>query len=566
MLESLTIRNYAIIDEMTTEFSSGLNIITGETGAGKSIVVDALELVLGARASSDMIRAGAVSLDVSGVFTPETALMENVLPFRVDEDMLILRREVRLDGNNRCFVNDRPVTLRVLRELGNRLVDFHGQHDHQSLLNVAEHVTFLDGYGALDSLALRTGQLYEEMLNIRSSVKKLKSAIESASRDRELYSFQLDEIERASITPSEDIELGNSIRKLARASELKELGYKIFQVLSEADESVALRLGELAGEVERMSEYDTGLGPHCERLTELADGVEEVARDFRGYSDEIDDDPSLLAELDERLGLIERLKKKYGPALDDVFAYRDRIKRELDRAEDREEELAKLQARLKKAELQLAESARELSDKRRKAAPRLAKEVESHLRELGMSGARLVIDIQECAGAEKVEYHGESFPVTRNGCDRVEFLISANKGEPPRPLVKVASGGEISRIMLALKLSLMDANRVPSMVFDEIDVGVSGRIAESIGKKLLKLTENRQALVITHLPQIAVMAERHFSARKTVAGQRTRAGLTLLNDEKRERELASLLSGEDLTDTALAHARELLEARKRVKA
>ncbi len=565
MLESLTIRNYAIIDEMTAEFAGGLNVITGETGAGKSIVVDALELVLGARASVNMIRAGASSLEVSGVFTSDKTVVESILSFDVEEGTLILRREVRDDGNNRCFVNDRPVTLRILKELGNRLVDFHGQHDHQSLLDVSEHVSFLDGYGGLVSLAHDVGSLYGEMLSIRGSVEKLKNTVETARRENELYTFQLEEIDRAKITPGEDNELDAAIKKLARAGELKALGWRIFQELSDAEGSVAQRLGELAADVEDMSEYDNELTPHLERMAELADGVEDVARFFRGYAESIDDDPDTLAEMEERLVLIERLKKKYGRSLEDVFEYRKKIHRELESAGHSGEELAGLELKLQEVESRLAGRASELSAKRKKAAPRLAREVESHLAELGMSGAQLIIDIQDCEGSEKVVLDGKQVSITDNGFDRVEFLISANPGEPPRPLVKVASGGEISRIMLSLKLTLMDAHRVPTMIFDEIDVGVSGRVAESVGKKLLKLTNRRQALVITHLPQIAVMAERHFSARKRVIRDRTLAGLKLLDDKMRQRELASLLSGETLTDTALAHAKKLMEARVKDK-
>jgi len=565
MLESLSIRNYAIIDEMRAEFSGGLNVITGETGAGKSIVVDALELVLGARASSEMIRTGAPALEVSGVFSLEKSLLKDVLPFDIEEDTLILRREVRADGNSRCYVNDRPVTLKVLKEIGNRLVDFHGQHDHQSLLAVSEHVRFLDGYGGLEALAERVRALYADMVRVRRSIAGLKEAIETARRDRELYSFQAEEIERAGLSPGEDEELENEIRKLAKAVELKALGFRLFQRLSEDELSVARQLGEMAGEIERLAGFDGSIAEYSETLARMVEDVEDVARFFRGYADEMDDDPALLAELEERLALVERLKKKYGPTLGDVFSYHEEVRKRLEEAEHSEDELAGLESDLERIRSRLAESARELSAGRKEAAPRLSREVESHLSELGMSGARLVVHIGSCDSAETVGIGGKPVPVTENGLDRVEFLLSANPGEPPKPLVRVASGGEISRVMLALKLVLMDVNRVPSMVFDEIDVGVSGRIAEALGRKLLKLTEKRQALVITHLPQIAAMARKHFSARKKVVGGRTAAGLVVLDDEMRRRELASLLSGETLSETALAHARELMEEAGRRK-
>lgn len=444
MLETLTIKNYAIIEEMTADFTGGLNVITGETGAGKSIVVDALELVLGSRASADMIRAGASSLEVSGVFTYEKSLVEGVLPVDNDENILILRREVRQDGNNRCFVNDHPVTLRALKELGDRLVDFHGQHDHQSLLIVSEHVSFLDGYGGLTPLVHDVGCLYHEMQSVRNSVTNLKNSIESARRDRELNLFQLEEIDRAKIVKGEDIDLDAAIRKLSSAGELKALGWRIFQELSEVESSIAQRLGELSADVNGMVRYDSELIPFPEKIAELEEGVEDLARFFRSYAEKIDDDPTLLAELDERLALIERLKKKYGPTLEDVFTYREKIQLELDKSEHSEQEISALESKLKEILSQLAVSARELSLRRKKTAPTLEREVESHLADLGMSGAHFIIDIQECESSEKVETDNDFIPVTGKGCDSAEFLISTNPGEPPRPLVKIASGGEIS--------------------------------------------------------------------------------------------------------------------------
>lgn len=559
MLESLSIRNYAIIDGMTVEFTGGLNVITGETGAGKSIVVDALELVLGARASSEMIRAGETFLDVTGVFTVDSSPVRELLPFDLEDSVLILRREVRADGNNRCFINDHPVTLKLLKEIGDRLVDFHGQHDHQSLLNVADHVGFLDGFGGLDGLAEEVKRFFSEMTDKRRELASLRQAVESARRDRDLYSFQCDEIDKIRPRKGEDEDLEASIRRLSSATELKTLSQRIFLELSEEDGSASQRLGDFAAEIENIVDIDAELVPVLERMNDLVQGVEDIARFFREYADSVEDDPALLAECDERLAALEKLRKKYGPSLDDVIAYREKIGKELEKAEMSDEHLIALENECKAIQSTLAERARELSEKRRIIAPKLSSEVESHLAELGMNGSRLVVDIGPSDSGESIECEGKSVNVTENGIDRVEFLISANPGEPPRPLVKVASGGEISRTMLALKLALSDVTLVPSMVFDEIDVGVSGRVAESIGKKLMKLTEQRQALVITHLPQIAAMADRHFSARKRIEGDRTLAGLILLDRDMREKELAMLLSGETLTETALAHARRLMD-------
>ncbi len=567
MLETLTIRNYAVIGELHAAFTPGLTVITGETGAGKSIVVHALEKVRGARASTDIIRAGTDCCEVTAVFTGEPGVLEGDLPVAPEDGVLILRREVRGDGNNRCFLNDRPVTLRTLKDIGDRLVDFHGQHDHQSLFLVPRHVEFLDGYARLAADVAEVRRLHAEVHKAKRDLADLAGASAADERERDLYEFQRKEIEAAALHPGEDTELETAMSRLSRAEELKTLAFTLFQSLSDAEDAVSTRLGELAGTAEEIARVDESARPEAERLALAIDAVEEAARFFRSYGEGIEDDPALLAEVEERFALVERLKKKYGGSIEAVIAYRDRIAVTLDRAARSVDDLTALEARVRSLRRDLAEYALILTEARKVAAPRLAAEVESHLAELGMTGARLVVAVEAAESGEPVEtLEGALMRVTANGADRVEFLLAANPGEPPRPLVKVASGGEISRVMLALKLALLDAAPVPTMVFDEIDNGVSGRVGEAVGLKLARLTEHRQALVITHLPQIAVMADRHFSARKTTDGGRASAGLVLLDEASRERELASLLSGAAVTDTALAHARELLDAVRRRKA
>lgn len=560
MLESITIRNFAIIDELDVEFSGGLNVITGETGAGKSIVVDALELMLGARSSSDLIRSGAESLSVVGVFAVGSDGDPGGLPVEPEDGVLILRREVRSDGSGRSFANDRPVTLRALKESGDRLVDLHGQHDHQSLLQMQEHIRFLDGFGGLMPLARETAALYDEYSALLDSIRSLRERIDSGRRDRELHLFQISEIEEAAPRPGEDAELHQRILTLSRAADLKMLGFEAFQELSEGDGSVADRLGNIAARVRELSRYDDRLAALGGEIDGLESAVGELAREFREYGDRIDDDPAALAELDARLELLEKLKKKYGPSLDDVLSYLARISAETEGTERLDIELAESEIRLSVLRDRLAECAANLSEARKLAGPRLSTEVESHLAELGMAGARLVVDIAPFDGGHEIASKTGTFRIGRNGLDRVEFLIASNPGEPPRPLVKVASGGEVSRVMLSLKLALAGTDSVPTMVFDEIDSGVSGRVAEAVGMKLKKLSETRQTLVVTHLPQIAALADRHFSARKIVDGNRTRTGLVVLDRAGREEELAALLSGGTVTETARAHARALLDA------
>ncbi len=559
MLESLSIRNYAIIDEMKIGFSDGLIVITGETGAGKSIVVDAFELVLGARASSEMVRSGGDFMSVCGVFNINNDSLLKEIPFETDNGILILRREVRSDGSSRCFVNDSPVTLKTLKELGDRLVDLHGQHDHQSLLNTMEHVNFLDGYGRIYDLAEEVKDLFNESVKITNQINELELKLQNLNRDSELHRFQINEIEEAKLSSDEDTTLSNDIQRLSRAVELKLLGWELFQELSEAEDSISERFGELTSRIEHLSRYDPELGSFMEKTEELSSGISDLANSFREYAEKIDDDPASLAEMEERLSRIEKIKKKYGPGLDDVFNYLNEIKKKSVGKEEIEAKLAKSKLRKEEIEAKLADSAMMLSKKRKETAPRLSKNVETHLSQLGMSGANLVVDIDKFEGPVKLQINNQTLSVGKDGFDRVEFLISANPGEPLKSLVKVASGGEVSRIMLALKLTLMNAAPVPTMVFDEIDIGISGRIAEAVGQKILELSKSRQVLVITHLPQIAVMANNHFSARKFVRDGRTYTELVHLDEEARQKELATLLSGETLTDTALAHAKKLMD-------
>jgi DNA repair protein RecN (Recombination protein N) len=558
MLESITIRNYAIIEEMTVQFSDGLNIITGETGAGKSIVVDALELVLGGRTSTDMIRSGASMMTVTGVFTLEPGVSLRELPFGIDEGILILRREVRSDSSSRSFVNDHPVTLRALKDIGDILIDLHGQHDHQSLLNVSGHIRYLVGFGRLSHLSREVADLYSAYTGALTEIETLKREQDSRKRDRDLHLFQIQEIEKAGISPDEDDHLEREIQKLARAGELKSLGDKAFQELSEAENSIREKIGSLSGQIEDLSRFDDGLIPFLEQIEGIASGVDDLACKFRLYSENIDDDPATLAEMESRLGVIEKMKNKYGPHLSELFDYYEKIKAENEGAESSEQKLLELEDIVKSLRIRLIEQSAILSQKLGETAPLLSHVVETHLSELGMSGARLVVDIKPVESGCEIKAGDSVLRVDRNGMDRVEFLISANPGEPPRSLVKVASGGEISRVMLSLKLALGEIDSVPTMVFDEVDSGVSGRVAEAMGKKLRKLSESRQALVITHLPQIAVMAKRHFSARKQTEGGRTSTKMILLDDSMRRQELATLLSGEKLTDTALAHAEEMM--------
>ena len=369
MLESLTVKNYAIIDSMTVEFSGGFNVITGETGAGKSIVVDALELILGARFSSEMIRSGSEDMSVCGLFNIDSGSLPDDMSFETDDGVLIIRREIRKDGTGRCFINDNPVTLKKLKELGNQLVDLHGQHDHQSLLNASEHVKYLDSYGALSRLAQETEDLYCEIVEKRTEIHELQIKIENLVRDRELYKFQVREIEEAQLAPGEDTALENDIKRLSSAAELKSLGWEIFQELSENEGSIGERIGQLSSKVDYLSKYDSALDSFVEKIEEISVGLFDLANTFREYAEKIEDDSAALAEMEERLVLVEKIKKKYGPSLEDVFKYLGEIKKEIHGIEEYEEKIAGLKLREKEMELKLTECASLLSEKEKRLHP-----------------------------------------------------------------------------------------------------------------------------------------------------------------------------------------------------
>ena len=558
MLESLTIRNFAIIDEMTVEFHDGLSVITGETGAGKSIVIDALELVLGARGSTDLIRAGESELEVTAVFTNIGDGLFEHLPFENEDGILILRRQMREDGVGRCYANDRPVTVRTMKTIGDRLVDLHGQHDHQSLFSVAEHIYFLDEFASLDKQAENVRRLYNELAGMSNEIVELKRRVEQGEREHELNLFQMQEIDKAELIPGEDDALEADIRRLSHASELKEFGYQAFQMLSEADGSIGESAGIIAARLEDLSTSDHTLRTPLDMMSQILDQVQEMSSFFRHYADSIDDDPTALAECEERLKVIERVKNKYGPTIEDVLAFRRRLESASNEVNDIKTRIDELETRMNSLRGDLIKEARSLSEKRIQAAPDLSREVEAHLAELGMAHALLVVNVSPVTSGLAINVDGKAITIGANGMDRVEFMFSANPGEDPKSLTRIASGGEISRVMLSLKLALTTAVHVPTMVFDEIDAGVSGRVAEAVGNKILALAGIRQVIVITHLPQIAGKAHSHFSARKKVIGDRTTATLVHLDDEMRQEELAAMLSGDILTDAARAQARQLM--------
>jgi DNA repair protein RecN (Recombination protein N) len=572
MLKSLSIKNYALIESVDIEFESGLNILTGETGAGKSIIIDALGLILGDRASADVVRKGSDKAIVEGLLGVSKNRNVRELLERNEiepQDDVILRREVSAKGQSRCFVNDTPVTLALLKELGDYLVDLHGQHEHQSLLRSDTHIGLLDEYGNLEGLIHEYRASYERLTALFASLRDLSRKEKDLKEKRELYEFQIKEIDAVDPRAHEEQDLENALRILENSERLFEATSRLYQLMYDGEQAVYDSLVKARNQLEDLSRIDTAFTEAKEECASAATIIGELTKFIQSYNSKIEFNPEQLEQIRERLGRLTLLKKKYGGSLDAVIAHRERIGREFAIAENFESEIKRLQETIEAERKACSAAAQRLSTKRRELVAKISASVCEELAKLGIPSARFDIRIQNRAIAKAdgqsvhayVRLGREFYDATPAGIDFVEFYLSTNSGEDVKPLVKVASGGEVSRIMLALKSILAKADRLPLLVFDEIDVGISGRIAQAVGKSLKNLSEFHQLIAITHLPQIAGLADCHFAVEKKEARQRTTSTIRKLSDEERVREIARLLSGEDITEASMSGARELMSVR-----
>jgi len=565
MLKSLTIKNYALIEELNVEFERGLNIITGETGAGKSIIIDALSLILGERADADAVRKGAEKaivegfFDVSGNQKLKTLLNQNEIDH---SDELILRREVSIKGQSRSFINDSPATTALLKEVGDLLVDLHGQHEHQSLLRVETHIDLLDDYGRLESLVNEFNELYLKASKTLDELKELKAKEKQLMEKRSLYEFQIKEIDDVNPHTGEEDELENELRILENAERLFSSTERLYQVLYESENAIHDQLILVRNELESLSAIDKTFEEQKKEAESAAAIIDEIAKFIQQYNSKIEFNPERLEEIRNRLGNIALLKKKYGGSLDAVLQYREKIGREFELANNFQTEISSLQKRFDSERKIASEAAQRLSIKRYDVAKRANKAVVQVLAELGIPNAIFETKISSIPASDKenaiIKIGKDYLESTPKGMDFVEFYISTNIGEDPKPLVKVASGGEISRIMLALKMILAKSDRLPLLIFDEIDVGVSGRIAQAVGQSLKKLSQFHQVIAITHLPQIASLADVHFVVEKIENKKRAVTRMRKLSIEERVEEVAKLMSGEEITESGLESARELM--------
>jgi len=565
MLKTLQIKDYALIESINIEFGKGLNIITGETGAGKSILIDAMGLLLGERASTEVIRRGAAKSIVEGVFDVtnnkkvKTILTENDIDY---SDELILRREISSKGSNRCFINDTPVTLNLIKEAGNLLVDLHGQHEHQSLLRTETHIDFLDEFGNIDEGLTSYRKTFHALNEKIAELKTVSSKEEILNEKKDLYSFQLKEIDEVSPMPDEDTKLTDELKILENAEKLLELSSDVYSKLYENESSVFDTLVNAGNEIKELARIDKSLGDIYNDYESAKTLISEISSSVRSYKDNLEIDPEKIEGIRTRLSAITMLKKKYGGSVKSVLEYREKISAELELAENFEEKIKALETEITQLRRQCGSEAENISQIRKKIAAKICKEVEASLKFLGIENSIFNVNIrqEECSNGT-VQYitHGnKNYKCSSKGFDEVEFFISTNLGEEAKPLVKVASGGEVSRIMLALKSTLAKNDKLPLLIFDEIDTGVSGRIAQKVGQALKELAKFHQIIAITHLPQIAGLGNIHFAVEKRVTDERVISSIRCLSTEERVKEVAKLMSGEEITETSLNGARELM--------
>lgn len=550
MLETLRIQHYALIDALEIDFPRGFSVLTGETGAGKSIIVGALNLVLGARASADAVRDGAAKATVEAVFriaSPRPALQQvlDEYELELEDGMLLISRTLTADGRSRAFINGRMAPIGVLAAVGDELVDLHGQHEHQSLLKVDRQLGLLDAFGGLEVAARAVAGDVQTWRAAEGRLRELESADRDRGRQIDFMKFELEEIDKAGLAPGEDEELKARRNVIANAEKIALLATAVYEALYEAEGNAAIDLlGNAARELEELAEIDPRLAPMLTQLDTARATIEEVATAVRGCSDTLEFDPEELEQLNSRIGLIGDLKRKYGATIDEILAYRDRIAEEVASFEHRDERIAALRQECAQRRAEALAAAETLSGKRAKAARKLERLVTAALQDLGMKGASFAVRL------DRVDLCGD-------GVDRAEFLLAANVGEKEKPLRQVASGGEISRIMLALKSVFAAADAIPTLVFDEIDAGVGGAVATKVAEKLRTLAATHQVLCITHLPQIAATAAAHYNVAKSTDRTRTTTRVQQVVDGDRVEEIARMLDG-SLTEVSLDHARALL--------
>jgi DNA repair protein RecN (Recombination protein N) len=552
LLSELTIHDFAIIDQLKLRFAPGFSVLTGETGAGKSIIIDAVSNLLGVRADSDLIRSGSDGARVEGVFELPASMKAELKPLLEEHGLddggetLILTREINSSGRHVARVNGRAVTLAIFAEFGQRLVDIHGQGEHLSLLRVRQHLRFLDRYGGLQDPQLALEEQVRALRNVRAELSALRRDERELARRADLLQYQVTEIEDARLKTGEEEELLAERKLLLNAEQLSQLSDAAFRRLrggSEERHATIDMLGAVLRDLAELEKLDAAAAPQRKLVEDISYQLEDLARELRSYRDRVEFNPVRLDLVQERLDLIHSLKRKYGDSIEQVQQFAERAAQELHDITHNEERIAELQREETRLISIAGALAAELSAARRGAAARLESAVEKELQDLNMVQARFAVDFRSKEDDDGLLVDGKRYAFDMTGIDRVEFLISPNVGEPPKPLAKIASGGETSRLMLALKAVLTSADEVPTLIFDEIDQGIGGRAGGIVGRKLWGLTPGHQVLCVTHLPQLACYGDLHLKVDKVQTDGRTVTRVEVLDGDGRLQELAAMIGG-----------------------
>ena len=577
MIETLSIRNIALIDELELELSPGLNIFTGETGAGKSVILKSIGLVLGERASADIVREGANFAEVEVSVAPDdehpiwhTAQNETDDPLLADalsdvldpSDVVILSRRITASGRSRCLVNGRLVNLKQLQALGTLLVDIHGQHEHQSLFRTQTHLKLLDDFGGSSEARQHVGKVYTQLRALQQEAASLTETLKASEREKELLEFEIKELTSANLEEGEDERLADEARILKNAEALSESADRAYRQLDDDGGagfgSPVERLKAAAKELTKLSEFDDSLSELQDRLESSLYELEDITLQVRHYAEAMESNPMRLEEVTDRLALIGRLKRRYGNTISEILAYHAEAEQKLETLQLGSEKQDALQADIHKTIQEAQHLSTALSAKRLHVANHLSERIEKELRTLGMDKAEFQASVRHIPDERgPFQIAGKRYAFRSDGMDDVEFLIAPNVGSEARPIARIASGGEISRIMLALKTVLVQVDEVPTLLFDEVDSGIGGKVADVVGKKLKELSEFAQVICITHLPQIARFSDSHFRVDKDVVGERTLITAKPLTAEEQVNEIARMHGGKE-TEIGLAHARELL--------
>jgi len=559
MLSELSIKNFAIIDSISLSFDDGFTVLTGETGAGKSIIIDAIQLLIGGRGSAEYVRHDAEKAEIEGLFLLDEnhAAVEKLKEFGIepDEGTLILKRDIYSNGKSVCRINSQLVTLSVLREIGTKLVDIHGQHETQELMNERNHLFLLDefaGEPVKEALADYRA-LYRRYADLKKEWKNLSENEQQLAQRLDLLKFQWKEIADARLEPGEDEALEAERKKFIHFERLYQSLSAAYDALSGEGKAMDW-LGIALSQLENAAEIDPSWQRYQENFSSSYYALEDIMHQLHDRLDEMEYDPERIHYVESRLDEIHRLKRKYGKTVAEILDYHGKIAKEIEKIENKESTLSELENKIRAAEAELRDKANRLTGRRKQAAEVLTSAIQKELKALYMDKTVF-----------KTVFHEAGDHLTENGADRVEFFISTNPGEPPKPLAKIASGGELSRIMLALKTIFSKHQGRTSIIFDEVDTGVSGRVAQAIGEKFYQISVSSQVLSITHLPQVAALADQHYHISKTVVQNRTITSVKKLDEKERVEEIARMLSGAEMTSATEQHAKEMIDLAKKVK-